>query len=117
MGEDGGTSYVLYRKDKVAFPKGKELLRDYRLEGEPFTKRAVASCCNSAMYLEYEKGHWFSLYRDRCVGPIPPVQMRLQTRFKPEAAVLPKDAPAFKAFPPRFIVRLLWARLAMLLGR
>jgi hypothetical protein len=117
LGEDGGTSYVLYRRDKVAFLKGKELLQDHRLEGELFTKRVVASCCNSAMYLEYEKGHWFSLYRDRLMGPMPPVQMRVQTRFKPEGAVLPKDAPAFKAFPPRFIVRLLWARLAMLVGR
>ncbi len=116
LGEDGGTSYVLYRKDKVAFLKGRELLQDHRLEGEPFTKRAIASCCNSAMYLDYEKGHWLSLYRDRLTGEIPPVQMRVQTRFKPEGAVLPKDAPAFKAFPPRFIARLLWARLAMLIG-
>ena len=54
---DGGTEYVLYRKDKVTFKKGKELLLDYRIEGEAFTKRTVASCCNSAMYLEYEKGH------------------------------------------------------------
>ena len=116
LGEAGGTSYVLYRKDRVALLKGQELLQDYRQEGESFTKRAVASCCQSAMYLEYEKGHWFSFYRDRLIGPVPPVQMRIQTQYKPEGAVLPKDAPAFKAFPPRFIARLLWTRLAMLLG-
>ena len=116
LGQDGGTPYVLYRKDKVAFIKGKELLRDHRVEGEAFTKRVVASCCNSAMYLEYEKGHWFSLYRDRFKGATPPVQMRVQTQYKPEGAVLPKDAPSFKAFPPRFILRLLWTRLTMLLG-
>jgi len=116
LGQDGGTPYVLYRKDKVAFIKGKELLRDHRVEGEAFTKRVVASCCNSAMYLEYEKGHWFSLYRDRFMGATPPVQMRVQTQYKPEGAVLPKDAPSFKAFPPRFILRLLWTRLTMLLG-
>ena len=68
------------------------------------------------MYLDYEKGHWLSFYRDRCVGSVGPVQMRVQTRFKPEAAVLPKDAPAFKAFPPGFIFRLLWAKLEMFLG-
>jgi len=115
VGEDGGTSYILYRKDKVDFLKGKELLRDYRLEGEASTKRVVASCCNSAIYLEYEKGHWFSLYRDRFVGLTPPVQMRVQTRHKPEGVLLPQDAPSFKGFPPRFIVKLLWARLTMLL--
>lgn len=92
LGEDGGTRYVLYRKDKVAFVKGKELLKDHRLEGEAFTKRAVASCCNSAMYLEYEKGHWFSLYRDRLVGPTPPIQMRVQTRFRQAPLVEAGDA-------------------------
>jgi hypothetical protein len=116
LGQDGGTPYILYRKDKVAFVKGKELLQDHRVEGEAFTKRVLASCCNSAMYLEYEKGHWLSLYRDRFIGATPPVQMRIQTQYKPEGAALPKDAPSFKAFPPRFVIRLLWARLAMALG-
>jgi hypothetical protein len=35
--------------------------------------------------------------------------------YRLEGAVLPNDAPSFKAFPPRFIARLLWSRLAMLL--
>jgi hypothetical protein len=116
LGEDGGTSYILYREDRVEFVRGKELLQDHRLEGEAFTRRVVASCCSSAMYLEYEKGHWFSFYRDRFVGPTPPVQMRVQTRYKPEGTAMPKDAPSFKAFPAGFIVRLLWTRLAMLIG-
>jgi len=81
LGQDGGTPYVLFRKDRLAFTKGKDLLRDHRIDGEAFTKRVVASCCNSAMYLEYEKGHWFSLYRDRLVGVAPPLQMRVQTRY------------------------------------
>ncbi len=115
IGEDGGTPYVLYRKDRVVLLKGKELLQDHRQEGEAFTKRVVASCCHSAMYLEYEKGHWFSFFRDRLAGPVPSVQMRIQTQFKPKNAVLPSDAPAFKAFPPRFIFRLLLSKLAMLL--
>ena len=114
LGPDGGTQYILYRKDRVVFSKGKELLQDHRLEGEAFTKRVVASCCNSAMYLEYEKGHWVSIYRDRFIGATPPIQMRIQTQYKPEGATIPNDAPSFKAFPPRFIFRLLWSRLARL---
>ncbi len=94
--------------------KGKELLQDHRIENEAFTKRAVASCRNAAMYLDFEKGHWLSLCRGRFIGEVPPVQMRIQTQYKPEGSVLP-DARAFKAFPPRFIFRLLWARLMMLL--
>lgn len=116
LGEDGGTPYVLYRKDRVAVVKGQEWLQDYRIEGEAFTRRVVASCCHSAMYLDFERGHWLSLYRGRFVGDVQPVQMRIQTQYKPAGAVLPNDAPAFKAFPPRFIFRLLWARLMMALG-
>lgn len=115
LGQDGGTSYVLYRKDRVVFRKGKELLKDHRIDGEADTKRAVASCCHSAMYLEYEKGHWFSFYRDRFVGTPSPIQMRIQTQYKPEGAILPRDVPASKAFPPGFIFRLLGSKLAMLM--
>ena len=112
---DGGTPYILFRKDRVALVKGQELVRDHRMDGEAFTKRVTASCCQSPLYLEYEKGHWYSLYRNRFVGPTPRVQMRIQTHYKPKGAVLPEDAPAFKAFPPRFLFRLLWSRLMMLL--
>ena len=58
----------------------------------------------------YEKGHWLSLYRDRFMGPKPPVQMRTQTRGKPEGAVLPADAPSSRAMPPGFFLRLLISR-------
>ncbi len=46
---DGGTGYVSYRKDRVTFAKGRELLQDVTLEQNPKTKRVVASCCNSAV--------------------------------------------------------------------
>jgi hypothetical protein len=117
LGPDGGTAYILYRRDRVVFVRGAELLRDHVVEGEAFTKRVYASCCRSPLYLDYQKGHWFSLYRDRFVGEVPPVQMRIQTQYKPAGAVLAQDAPAFKAFPPRFILKLLASRLAMAFGR
>ncbi len=116
LGEGGGTEYVLYRKDRLVFTKGKELLRDHRLEREAFTKRVVASCCNSAMFLDYEKGHWFSLYRDRVMGPKPSIQMRVQTKYKAKGALIAGDVPSSKGFPAGFIFRLLWAKVGMLLG-
>src|SRR2546428_4321407 len=55
---DGGTDFLLYRKDRVRCSKGEALLREYRLKPESPTRRVLASCCNSAMFLEFNKGHW-----------------------------------------------------------
>ena len=115
--DDAGTSYVLYRKDRVTCLRGGEHLVEHRLDGEAFTKRVVASCCHSAMFLDFEKGHWLSLYRDRFEGEVRPVQMLIQTKYKPENAVLPSDVPSYPGFPLPFISRILLAKIAMMLGR
>ncbi len=117
LGEDRGTSYVLYRKDRVTCLRGQQFLEEHRLEGESFTKRVVASCCNSAMFLDFEKGHWLSLYRDRFEGHAPPVQMRVQTKYKPENAVLSDDIPSYPGFPFVFVAKLILAKIAMVIGR
>ncbi|WP_366933738.1 hypothetical protein [Devosia sp.] len=59
---DGGTRFVLYRKDRVEIAKGHELLRGYRLSTTTPTRRVVATCCNSPVFLEFKGGHWLSLY-------------------------------------------------------
>ncbi len=115
--EDGGTPYVLFRKDRVACLRGSQLVVEHRLDGESFTKRVIASCCNSAMFLDFEKGHWLSLYRDRFEGHAPPVQMRVQTKYKPEKAFLPDDIPSYPGFPFKFIAKLVLAKIAMTIGR
>ena len=55
---DGGTAYVLFRKDRVAFAMGSDRLQEFRLTPGSPTRRVVASCCNSPMFLEFSKGHW-----------------------------------------------------------
>lgn len=114
---DGGTAYVLYRKDRMQCSKGAELLRDYRLNENSPTRRVVAACCNSAMFVDFQKGHWFSVYRARLRGEVPALQMRIQTRFAPRGADVPHDAPGYARYPLKFIFRLLGARVAMLLRR
>lgn len=113
--EDGGTPYLLYRKDRFKCSKGSDLLRDLRIREKSPTRRVVASCCNSAMYLDFEKGHWLSIYRARFAGAVPAVQMHIQTRFKSENSRRPHDVQASASFPIAFIAKLLFARLAMLL--
>jgi len=49
LGPDGGTAYILYRKDRIKYSKGAELLKGYKIEEKSTTSRVVATCCNSAM--------------------------------------------------------------------
>jgi hypothetical protein len=114
---DGGTSYVLYRKDRFSCVEGNELLQGLRIQQQSPTKRVVASCCNSAMFLDFERGHWVSIYRARFAGDVAPPQMRVQTRFAPKGAEIPRDLPAYATFPLKFVMKLMAARIAMLFHR
>jgi len=44
---DGGTDYVLYRKDRVQCVTGQEYLEEHRLKPDSPTRRVIATCCNS----------------------------------------------------------------------
>ena len=69
---DGGTSMILYRKDRVQCLTGRQHLEEHRLKPDSPTRRIVATCCNSAMFLDFTKGHWLSMYRNRfATGSLP----------------------------------------------
>jgi hypothetical protein len=112
---DGGTAYILYRKDRVTYTKGRELLKDYKLEQNPKTNRVVASCCNSAVLMRFDDArHWVPVYRAR-FGPNPPaIQMRICTSFMPEHDAIPNDVPSYRNYSAAFMVKLLASRVAML---
>lgn len=117
LGGDGATEFLLYRKDRVTVSKGSELIHYYKLDAKSPTSRAAASCCNTAMFLNFHKGHWFSMYRARFGEEAPPLQMRIQTKFKPENSTPPRDAPIYETYPLKFIAKLMAARMAMFVGR
>lgn len=118
MDPDGGTPYVLYRKDRFERSKGAELLKGYKIRENSPTNRVVATCCNSAMFVSYDRGpHWVAVYRARFVGDVPPLDMRVNTRFKPRNGDLPGDVPSYSTFPLKFVTKLLAARIAMLVNR
>jgi hypothetical protein len=114
----GGTAYVVYRKDRIRYTNGAHLLKKYKIRENSATSRSVASCCNSAMVMTFaDVRHWVPVYRARFKDGVPPLQMRVCTKFKPSGSVLPDDVPAYKMFAPKFMFRLLASRIAMLLGR
>ncbi len=65
LAEDGGTDYVLYRKDRVRCIRGGDLLEDRRLKPDSPTRRMYARCCDTAMFVDFTKGHWLTVYRSR----------------------------------------------------
>ena len=111
---DGGTSYLVYRKDRLDCLSGEEHLQSLKIKPESPTNRVVATCCNSGMYLGFDDSkHWVDIYHTRIQGPVPPVQLRICTRYKPLSAENPTDIPSYPGYPFKFIVRLLAARIAM----
>jgi hypothetical protein len=113
---DGGAASLVYRDDRFRCVAGSELLVAYRLSDRAPTRRMVASCCNSGMFLKFEPGFWVSSYRLRFAGDPPPIEMRNQTRDRTAQTPIPTDAPAFPRYPMRLFAKLLWARIAMFLG-
>ena len=114
---EGGTAYLLYRKDRVACTKGALHLKGLKIRNKSATNRVVASCCNSAMVLNFDDGKpWVSVYRVRCEGA-PAPQMRINTRFRPGNDPLPKDMPSYTGFPLTFAAKIVGAWMGRLIGR
>jgi hypothetical protein len=117
-GPDGGTAYILYRKDRIKYSQGTELLKGYKIDEKSPTRRSVATCCNSAMVMQLDDVmHWVPIYRGRFHGEVPPLQYRICTKFKPANAEIPNDVPVSKMYPPGLMLRLLISKIAMVLGK
>jgi len=114
---DGGTPYIVLRKNRVRCLKGAPYLKSFKLSGRSATNRVVATCCNSAMLLNFDDGkHWVDVYRPRLRGACPPLQMRVCTKFKPDGPPLADDVPIYPGHSFKFLGRLLAARIAMWVG-
>ena len=110
----GGTRYLLYRKDRVRFSGEDKRLKAFRLGPEARTRRVVATCCNAPVFLEFQGGHWLSLYAglwpDRA-APLP--ELRTMTGDLPDTAELDDRIPNGKRQSLSFFAKLLGAWIAM----
>ena len=113
VGDDGGTSLVLYRKDRIGLISGGAALREHRLTPASPTRRMVAACCGAPMFLEFTNGHWLSVYADRLAAPVGALEMRVMTADRPEGPALPDDVPNYATHSARFMMRLLGAWVKM----
>ena len=110
---DGGTGMMLYRKDRVQCVTGRQHLEEHRLKPESPTRRLVATCCNSAMFLDFTKGHWLSMYRDRFPVGAPPLEMRVMTKERRAGVELPDDGLNHRGHSAKFMLKLIAAWIAM----
>jgi hypothetical protein len=111
---NGGTRFVLYRKDRVRFLARAELLKEHRLKPSSKTRRVIASCCNTPVFLELESGHWLSLYsRLWPEDARPPIELRTMTRDLADTALLNDDVPNAKRQSLLFFAKLMGAWIAM----
>jgi hypothetical protein len=114
MEPNGGTRFVLYRKDRIRFLEGMELLKELRLTPGAKTRRVVATCCNTPVFLEFQNGHWLSLYS--CLWPettLPPLGLRTMTSDLPDSTTLPEEVPNSRHQSLSFFAKLLGAWIAM----
>ncbi len=110
----GSVAYVLQRKDRLRIVAGVELLREHRLAPDSPTRRVIAGCCNTPMFLEFKGGHWLSLYA--VLWPEierPAVEMRTMASDLLDPEILPDDVPNMRTQGGSFMFKLLWAWIAM----
>lgn len=113
LGTDGGTNYVLYRKDRLRCVEGGRNLQERRLKPVSPTRRMNARCCNTAMFLDFTGGHWLTMYRSRLPDDTPPPVMRVMTAERPQGVELPDDMANYAGHSGKFMLKLLRAWLAM----
>ena len=114
LDQKGATRFVLYRKDRVRCEQGQNHLREHRLSDETKTRRVVAICCNTPMFLEFTNGHWLSIYGNLWPeASLSPLEMRTMTRDLPAGVELPEDVPNPQTHTASFYAKLIRAWVAM----
>lgn len=111
LDDKGATPFVMHRKDRIAIAAGQDKLKAHRLSDDAGTRRVVATCCNTPVFMELKGGHWLSLYAalwpeaDR-----PAIEMRTMSGTRKD---LPTDVPNLKTHSLAFYGRLLgaWAKM------
>ncbi len=112
--DKAGTPFVMHRKDRLRFLTGMDRLKEFRLSPDAGTRRVIATCCNTPVFLEMKGGHWLSLYAHLWPeGARPSLEMRTMTCDFEGHEDLPDDVPNLKQHSLAFYARLFgaWARM------
>jgi len=110
----GATACAEYRKDRVRFLSGTAHLKEFRLSADAGSRRIVATCCNTPIFLELNGAHWLSVYLHLWPGDTRPVaEVRTMAGDLPDASNLPDDIPNLRTHTVSFYMKLLGAWIGM----
>lgn len=112
--DNDGTRVVLYRKDREEVTQGSGHMREFRLTPESTTRRIVAGCCNTPLFLEFKGGHWLSLYANLWPdGTQPPLDLRTVLGDRIDRRPLDDRVPSGAWPTTKIYAKLLGAWIAM----
>ncbi|MDB5832089.1 MAG: hypothetical protein JWR14_1919 [Caballeronia sp.] len=115
---DGSTEFMMFRRDRIACTRGADRLLAMRLSAPSKTRRMIANCCATPMYMAFDdKRPWVSAFRTPFGADAPPVEMRICTRFKRSEEKAEDGLPSHPGYPPAMMVRILAAWPFMLFSR
>lgn len=110
----GATPAAEYRKDRIQIISGREHLKEFRLSPSAGSRRVVATCCNTPVFLEMKGAHWLSLYLHLWPESTrPAAAFRTMTGDLDDRSQLPGDMPNLKTHTPAFYMKLLGAWIGM----
>lgn len=111
---DGGTAFVLHRKDKINPISGTDHLSEFKLNPTSRSRRIITTCCKTPMFFEFLDGHWLSIYKNRFnEEERPQTQIRTMTKYKNPDLVFNDSIPSPESHNFYFIYKLLTAWIAM----
>jgi hypothetical protein len=65
------------------------------------------------MFLDFTKGHWLSIYRNRFPEGVAALDMRIMTNERRVGVQLADDAPNYSGHSGKFMLKLIAAWIAM----
>ena len=112
----GGTPAVMFPRTALKITRGRDRLEAFRLRDRSPTKRMVATCCNTFLFVDFDRGpFWVDVVSAR-MEDAPAPRWRIQTRFL--TAPPPDDLPNHPKYPAGLVWRIALAGvLTQLPGR
>jgi hypothetical protein len=115
---DGGTEFMVFRRDRIACTRGADRLRAMRLTDASKTRRMIAGCCATPMYLAFDDGRpWVSAFRGSFGAGAPAVEMRICTRFRRSDVAVEDGLRSYPGYPVGMMVRIMAVWPLMLFSR
>ena len=94
----GGTTFAIWRKDRVDCVMGADHLAGHRLTDDTPSRRVIATCCGTPMFIDRKGRPWVGLFADRLPPDRRPAP-RWRTFCKDLARRRPATGSRFRGIP------------------